>query len=418
MTGFGARTQPRLMSSRPTRVLFYSHDTFGLGHIRRTRSLANAIVGSGPDVSVLILSGSPLAGSFHFGEGIDFVHIPSVTKTKAGTYSSANLRMDIREVVDLRRAIIHEATRAFRPDVFIADKEPTGFQGELLPTLEFLSKTGCRIVLGIRDVLDDPETVRNEWITRGAVEAVSDFYDDIFVYGLERFFRPLDGVPLPERIASKITYTGYLRRTVPRGPAAVRYPKIAKGPFILVATGGGGDGASIIDLALSAYEAKPDMPMPALIVTGPYLSRSHRHEFAARIERLPNVDHIAFDPKIERLISRAAGVVAMGGYNTFCEILSFDKPSVIVPREFPRKEQAIRARRAAELGLVRELREGPDRLANVEQMIHELSTLGDRPRPSSVKLENLLDGLPTVCDELMRPRMPMVLPRKELIRSL
>jgi predicted glycosyltransferase len=406
------------MSSRPTRILFYSHDTFGLGHIRRTRALANAIVGSGTDISVLILSGSPLVGSFHFGEGIDFVHIPSVTKTRTGAYSSANLRMDIREVVDLRRAIIYEATRAFKPDVFIADKEPTGFQGELLPTLELLSNTGCRIVLGIRDVLDDPETVLAEWTARGAVEAVSDFYDDIFVYGLERFFRPLDGVPLPDRIARKITYTGYLRRTVPGGPPAVRYPKIAKGPFILVATGGGGDGASIIDLALSAYETQPKLPFPALIVTGPYLSRSHRRDVAARIERLPNVDHIAFDPKIERLINRAAGVVAMGGYNTFCEILSFDKPSIIVPREFPRKEQAIRARRAAELGLVRELRESPDRLRNVDALIHELSTLCERPRPSSVKLDNLLDGLPTVCDELMRPQVSVTQTGKALIRSL
>jgi predicted glycosyltransferase len=396
----------------------YSHDTFGLGHIRRTRALANALVGSGDDVTVLILSGSPLAGSFNFGEGIDFVHIPSVTKTKSGSYSSANLRLDLREVVELRRAIIFEATRTFRPDVFVADKEPTGFQGELLPTLNLLAKTGCRIVLGIRDVLDEPETVRSEWISRGAVQAVSNFYDDIFVYGLERFFRPLDGVPLPDRIASKITYTGYLRRTVPGGPAAVRYPKIAKGPFILVATGGGGDGADIIDLVLSAYEAAPNLPIPAIVVTGPYLSRSHRHDVAARIDRLPNVDQIAFDPKIERLINRAAGVVAMGGYNTFCEILSFDKPSIIVPREFPRKEQAIRAERASELGLVRQLRQGPDRASDIDQMVYELSTLCDRPRPSSVKLDHLLDGLPTVCHELMKPRMPMTQSRKEPVGSL
>src|SRR5204862_77916 len=54
----------------------------------------------------------------------------------------------------------------------------------------------------------------------------------------------------------------------------------------------------------------------------------------------------------ENLMARAAGVVAMGGYNTFCEILSFDKPGLIVPRTAPRLEQYIRAQRAAELGLV------------------------------------------------------------------
>ena len=41
--------------------------------------------------------------------------------------------------------------------------------------------------------------------------------------------------------------------------------------------------------------------------------------------------------------------MAMGGYNTFCEILSLDKPALIVPRKTPRLEQSIRAdqRRAA-----------------------------------------------------------------------
>ena len=51
-------------------------------------------------------------------------------------------------------------------------------------------------------------------------------------------------------------------------------------------------------------------------------------------------------------MARAGGIVAMGGYNTFCEILSFDKPALIVPRTTPRLEQYIRAQRAAELGLV------------------------------------------------------------------
>ena len=56
-------------------------------------------------------------------------------------------------------------------------------------------------------------------------------------------------------------------------------------------------------------------------------------------------------------MARSAGVVAMGGYNTFCEILSYDRPALIVPRTAPRMEQFIRAARAEELGLVRMLPE-------------------------------------------------------------
>src|SRR5260370_9376037 len=74
--------------------------------------------------------------------------------------------------------------------------------------------------------------------------------------------------------------------------------------------------------------------------------------FAARAARLLKLRTITFDARLENLMARAAGIVAMGGYNTFCEILSFDKPALIVPRTTPRLEQFIRAQRPAQLGLL------------------------------------------------------------------
>ena len=50
-------------------------------------------------------------------------------------------------------------------------------------------------------------------------------------------------------------------------------------------------------------------------------------------------------------MKKASGIVAMGGYNTFCEILTLDKPALIIPRSVPRQEQLIRAERAVKLGL-------------------------------------------------------------------
>ena len=41
------------------RVLIYSHDTFGLGHLRRSRAIANALVSERPGVSVLGAVGVP-----------------------------------------------------------------------------------------------------------------------------------------------------------------------------------------------------------------------------------------------------------------------------------------------------------------------------------------------------------------------
>lgn len=397
---FAEKVRPGKASPR---VLMYSHDTFGLGHIRRTRAIANALVRENDGLSILIISGSSLAGSFNFGPGIDFVHVPGVAKSEDGAYASANLRIDLPQVTAIREALIRQTAEAFQPDIFIADKEPAGFRGELLPTLKLMGHMGTRRIIGIRDVLDGPEAIRVEWHDKGAIRAMTEYYDDVLVYGLEEFYRPLDAIPLPAEMASRIVYTGYLRRSVPGGLSTIRYPKSTKGPFILVTTGGGADGASLIDWVISAYEADPNIPLPSVIAFGPFLSNTQRGQFLQRIERLPKVDSILFDPKIERLMNRASAVVAMGGYNTFCEILSLDKPALLVPRSRPRLEQTIRAARAADLGLIRMLEDPLDSGATSRdplQMAAALTALRDQPSPSSVKMPGLLDGLERIAQHL------------------
>jgi predicted glycosyltransferase len=106
------------------------------------------------------------------------------------------------------------------------------------------------------------------------------------------------------------------------------------------------------------------------------------------------VTAFSFDPRLERLLSEAAGVIAMGGYNTFCEILSFDKPGLIVPRTEPRLEQFIRASRAAELGLVSMLRN--DGVRAPADMATAICQLGQQGRPSDHIVPGLLDGLDSV----------------------
>ena len=120
----------------------------------------------------------------------------------------------------------------------------------------------------------------------------------------------------------------------------------------MVTTGGGGDGEALIDWVLRAYETDPGIPHPALVVFGPFMHLDRRLEFQERAARLGKVYAITFESHFERLLERALGVVAMGGYNTFCEILSFGKPALLVPRTEPRQEQSLRAERAAQLGLV------------------------------------------------------------------
>src|SRR5919112_6404555 len=175
----GDRQRTAMFSAGPdrARVLIYSHDTFGLGHLRRSRAIANALVQGRPGVSVIILSGSPVIGSFDFGSGVDYVRVPGVTKLPNGDYRTLNLNLSLDEAVRLRAALILQTAETFRPDLLIVDKEPTGFRGELLPALEEVRRQGCRLVLGIRDIMDEPALLVPEWERKGASEALH-YYDE------------------------------------------------------------------------------------------------------------------------------------------------------------------------------------------------------------------------------------------------
>ena len=114
------------------RILIYSHDTMGLGHLRRCRTIAHSLVERFKHVSVLILSGSPIIGSFDFKARVDFVRVPGVIKLRSGEYTSLNLHLDVEQTLQLRGSIIKHTAEMFDPDLFIVDKEPMGLRGEVL----------------------------------------------------------------------------------------------------------------------------------------------------------------------------------------------------------------------------------------------------------------------------------------------
>ena len=373
------------------RVLIYSHDSFGLGHLRRCRAIAHSLVDADPALSVLILSGSPIIGSFDFRSRVDFVRVPGVIKLRNGEYVSLNLHIDIEETLAMRSSIIRHTADIFDPDMLIVDKEPLGLRGEVRDTLELLQCRRATVILGLRDVMDDPEALETEWERKHALPALAEYYDEIWVYGLPQICDPLAGLNVPANVRGKMVYTGYLRRTANDAVLTPDLQQIVEKPFLLVTPGGGGDGDELVDLVLAAYEQDPDIPLPALIVFGPFMAPEQRVGFAARAARLQKVHTITFNAHLEALIARAAGVVAMGGYNTFCEILSFDRPALITPRTAPRLEQYIRAARAEELGLLAMLPETRGR--DPQSMATALRRLVNQPPPSSAVIPGLLDGM-------------------------
>ena len=395
-----------LASSRSKRVLIYSHDSFGLGHVSRCRTIANALVEADQSVSVLILSGSPMIGSYEFRSGIDFVRVPGVVKQiDTGEYDSANLRVCVEHTMELRTRIIRDTADIFQPDLFIVDKEPLGLRGEVGPALRLLKDRGTPLVLGLRDVMDDPAALAQEWERKKIVPALRDLYDEIWIYGLPQINKPLTGIDVPPSVRHKTVYTGYLHRELPLHADVPHEIEEIDGPFILVTSGGGGDGEDLVDWVLAAYEHDPHIPYGAVIVFGPFMSANAREAFKDRAAKFKNIRTLTFTNNLGALMQRAAGVVAMGGYNTFCEILSFDKRAIIVPRTKPRLEQFIRARAARNIGLIEML--DADKGRDPQAMATALRQLPQQGLPSDVVVPGLLDGLGNVwrlvAKQLMHP---------------
>jgi len=376
------------------RILMYSHDTFGLGHLRRSRAIAHALVERFKGVTVLIISGSQIAGAFDFRARVDFVKIPSVIKLYNGDYTSIGEHIDLEDTLDMRRSIIENTADAFDPDILIVDKEPLGLRGELESTLVKLKEKGTTLVLGLRDVMDSAEHLEREWTRKNVLSRINDLFDQIWVYGPKTFWQPLQGLELPQGLKERISYTGFLRREIPSEEHHMAHS--LPDHYVLVTAGGGGDGAGLMRSVLAARENNRRLTFPLVMVLGPFMKGDTQEEIHQRADKLKNITVIDFDNQLETILNNARAVIGMCGYNTFCEVISFDRPALFMPRTHPREEQLIRAERAQELGWVNMLSaedaEDPEIMANV------LRDLPDRPSPSTSNTPIDLSGLERVCD--------------------
>jgi predicted glycosyltransferase len=332
----------------PARVLIYSHDTYGLGHLRRSILIARGLAEARDAPSILIATGSPHAQAFDLPSRCDTLKLPAVTKSKAGHYRPRRLKIPLDDLVQVRADLLRTAARSFAPDLILVDHSPVGMQGELWPLFDDLRQWSVRpaVVLGLRDITDDAEAVVREWHATGAWEAIERVYDRILVYGDPVLRTTAQDLRLTERFPNKLRLVGYLGRRI----AAATGTEDGL-PSILVTAGGGGDGHRLLSGYVAFLERLPaPTSFRSILVTGPFLSRTRQQEILVRCRALDHpVEVMSFSDRFEDLLASAAGVVSMAGYNTVVEILSAGVPALLVPRRRPRREQWIRAERLAAL---------------------------------------------------------------------
>ena len=379
------------------RILMYSHDTFGLGHLRRCRTIAHAIVERFKGVNVIIISGSQIAGAFDFRARVDFVKIPSVIKLYNGEYDSIGEYIDLEDNLMMRKLIIQRTAEAFQPDIMIVDKEPMGLKGELEPTLAMLKQMESKVILGLRDVMDSPEHLEREWAPKQMLQKMEKYYDRIWVYGPEHFWNPLGGLDVTPELQSRIRHVGFLERELPSALGDIHF---LPDKYILITAGGGGDGSQLMEQVLAAREHDWQNDYPLVMVLGPFMKSENRERIRLRASGLANITVVDFESRLEVMLANAVGVVGMCGYNTFCEVLSFDRKALFVPRTHPRQEQYIRASRAREVGLCEMLT--PDEAAIPQVMAKALRRLPEMARPSQFLQPGDLAGLDVICEDIER----------------
>jgi len=346
----GPRPRPARRQER-RRVLFYSHNGVGVGHLQRQLDLATAYRQRHPESAILLATGSCGASMFQFPEGVDYIKLPALRMVdRYRNWEPRDLPLPIEALTEMRAETLRETVRMFAPDLLVADFMPAGPYGELLPALDELERHGGRAVAGFRDVVDEPGFVRELWQETGVYDVLRSRYAGVCVYGDTSMVDFAD-YGLDAESGVPVHYCGYLGRPELHDEAE-RPPR----PFVLATSGGGADGSLVLDQFLHAASLlRPLLGGHWLAVSGPLMATAD-HERLVRLGDRFGVEVRRVLPELRRELARADCVVAMAGYNTVCDVLSYRRRAVLVPRPGPSLEQSLRADRLEEWNAVEVVR--------------------------------------------------------------
>jgi predicted glycosyltransferase len=358
-----------------------------------------------PGIRIVLLSGSTMATQLAAPLGVSVVRLPTAVKVGPEQYRSADPSRTLRVVRAERAKLISSALLDLRPDVFLVDHAPLGMKGELVPALAVARERlpATRVVLGLRDILDDPVAVRRVWEEQGVYEALQTFYDRIFVYGSQQLFDVAAEYEFPAAVRERTRFTGYVAKreglevaTANMGGWAAAAPGTKR---VLVMGGGGGDARRLFELVARAWPGVRDsQAAQALLVTGPLMDAAVRRALLRSCGAQAGISVVDFSPSMLSLVAAADIVVSMGGYNSVTEVVAAGKPLVCCPRTAPRTEQLMRASILERLGLARVVRLDADH-PELATAISEALVEGGVARRTVGAID--LDGGRRVADEFL-----------------
>lgn len=356
-------TTPEPISAAPRRVMLYTHNAVGLGHVFRSLAVITGMRLWAPLWDFLVVSGSSVPQAF-LGEGVEVLKLPGVRLTAESDGLRLRPRllqsMSLDAVFDLRSRLLMDALDGFAPEVVLVEHNLAGIMNELTPLLlskrlrrggarEFalahLSRGILRASPRLELPLDSPPHMA------GPLDLAA-LYD--FLYVLEdQDIAEARGPYWPGRpdLAGRTAFLGKIgirtRAELPPAAAAKRSWGLGEAPLILLTLGRFGP---VVRMTRALGEALDRCGLPAdrqlAVVADPYLDRSERRALEECAAAL-GARVLGFTPYLVELINAAELVVCRAGYNTCNEVLLSGARALLVPEDHGGREQERRVERLA-----------------------------------------------------------------------
>ncbi len=360
---------PSIVTGEYKRIMVYSHDAFGLGNIRRMLAICQYLLKYIPNLSILLVSGSPMLQSFRLPVGLDYIKLPCINRGDSGTIGVKYLNIDIDSTLKLRAELILTAAKNYQPNLVLVDKKPSGIKGELELTIDYLkhNSPATKFVLLLRDILDTPAKIVEEWQQKNYYQQVESIYDLVLVVGMKEIFDLCREYQFKNAIASKVRFCGYIRKESGLKNRRTIRQELGIKPgekLVLVTPGGGEDGYFLVSNYLQGLAQNSDRfkqgKVRSLIFCGAEMPREEQQQIYQQAAPYPEVTVLEFTNDLMSYVNTADAVVSMCGYNTITEVLQKGKKAIVVPRVKPGAEQLIRAQSLAKAGLIKMIH--PDEL--------------------------------------------------------
>jgi predicted glycosyltransferase len=346
------------MKKKYKRIMYYTHNSIGLGHAFRALAVITAMRKHRPDIDFLVVSGTSVPELF-LKNGIEIVKLPSIkfhiddNNYFLGPRYLTNC--SVEEISDLRQRIIEDTFSAFRPDVLMVEHNMLGQRGEIIPLLlkkwrQIPQRGSFPLVHISRGLLRNPSLIEapfNDRRQKSESIYVGDLYD--FIYVMEdREVIDVNKAYFGNRrsLKKKIQYMGKItvktrEELAPREEIA-RMLNGSGCEVILASLGRKRSALRIAELLVQAfYDLNLGHRYRLFFVIDPYLERHLREQM---IRRFSNGYVYFFDflPNLVDLINFSSLMIGRAGYNTLSEVLLTDSKAILIPEDHGHEEQETR----------------------------------------------------------------------------